>query len=139
MVINLNSTIFIQMIGFLSLLFILNIILYKPVLGIIRKRKETLDSLIAKANELKSKAVENKNIYSSRLEESEIKAKEEYNNIITSAMKEKEESIKEEMDKAKEAIESEKKKVLETLNAEYKQVEHYSEDISSKIYERLVG
>ncbi len=139
MAISLNSIIFIQMLGFLTLLFILNIILYKPVLSIIRKRKETLDDLISQANSLKSKAIENENTYSSKIEESEKRAKEEYNKIVTSAMKEKEENIKAETDRARETIESERKRVSESVNAELQKVDIYSKEISEKIYEQLVG
>ncbi len=40
-----DYTIFIQMITFLALVFILNILLYKPLLSIIERRKKQLDEL----------------------------------------------------------------------------------------------
>ncbi len=40
-----NYTIFIQMITFLALVFILNVLLYKPLLSIIERRKKQLDEL----------------------------------------------------------------------------------------------
>ncbi len=40
--VSLDSTIFIQMINFLILIFILNVLLYKPILGIMDKRKKRI-------------------------------------------------------------------------------------------------
>lgn len=40
--VSLDSTIFIQMINFLILIFILNMLLYKPILGIMDKRKKRI-------------------------------------------------------------------------------------------------
>jgi F-type H+-transporting ATPase subunit b len=40
-----DYTIFIQMITFLALIFILNILLYKPILSIIERRKKHIDEL----------------------------------------------------------------------------------------------
>ncbi len=139
MVISLNHIIFIQMIGFLTLLFILNFILYKPILKVIRQRKETVDGLIKEANDKKSKAAENENIYSMKLEESEKGAKEEYNKIIASAMNDKEEKIRLEIEKAKEFIETKKQEVSKTIALESKKVTMYSEEIATKIYEHLVS
>ena len=45
-----DYTIFIQMITFLALIFILNVLLYKPILSIIDRRKKQLDEL---ENEIK--------------------------------------------------------------------------------------
>jgi F-type H+-transporting ATPase subunit b len=45
-----DYTIFIQMITFLALVFILNVLLYKPILSIIERRKKNLDEL---ENEIK--------------------------------------------------------------------------------------
>lgn len=45
-----DYTIFIQMITFLALIFILNVLLYKPILSIMERRKKKLDEL---ENEIK--------------------------------------------------------------------------------------
>ncbi|MGC8791660.1 MAG: ATP synthase F0 subunit B, partial [Desulfurella sp.] len=45
-----------QMFGFIVLLFILNFLLYKPVLEIIRKRQEYILNLLAESQKLKEEA-----------------------------------------------------------------------------------
>ncbi len=139
MEVSLNSTIFIQMIGFLILLFILNFILYKPVLKTIAQRKEAIDDLLKQANTLKAKAKENENTYLNKIKEAEKQAKEEYNAIVTSAIKEKEKRINEETERARQMIETEKTEIFKVLDKESKNIKHYSEEISQKIYDSLVA
>ena len=139
MAIGLNSIIFIQMIGFLTLLFILNVILYKPVLRVIRERKKSIENLLNQAGELQSKASENEKAYKEKFEKSEASAKKEYEDIVLSALKEKEKTIEEEAAKAIEVIENEKKEILSALSFELTKAKQHSDDISNKIYEQLVA
>jgi F-type H+-transporting ATPase subunit b len=137
--VDLNSTIFVQMIGFLVLLFMLNIILYKPILKVIRQRRQVIDDLIAKANELKSNAFENENNYQQKLKKSETEAKQQYNEIIKEASSEKEKRLAEESAKARTIIEEQKKDIFESLDKEIEATKQHSVELSNKIYEQLVG
>ena len=139
MAISLNSIIFIQMIGFLTLLFILNIILYKPVLRVIRERKKSIEDLLNQAGDLKSKASENEKVYSEKFAKSETAAKKEYDDIVSSALKEKEKTIEEKAAKAKKVIENEKKEIISALSFELTKAKQHSDDISNKIYEWFVA
>ncbi len=138
--VNLNLTIvFIQMIGFVTLLFILNIILYKPVLRVLRKRKETLDSMIGEAEQKRAKAQENERLYFQKLAEAEDKAKEEYKKIISEASYLKEKTLDEERKKAKEEFETQKRELENALENEKEAALKYSEELSETLYNQLVG
>jgi F-type H+-transporting ATPase subunit b len=66
-VINLNVTLFIQIINFLVLLFILNAILYKPILAKIREREAKLRQDREKAMELEQKVLDQENLHQAEL------------------------------------------------------------------------
>ncbi len=138
--VDLNSTVLLlQMVGFLILLFTLNIILYKPVMKVVRERKQVIDDMLAQAKELQAKASENESIYNSKLLEAEHEAKSKYNEIITSASKEKESMISEESSKARQQIEKEKKEISDSLDKEMELAKQYSDELSNKIYNQLVA
>ena len=136
--VDLNSTIFIQMIGFLVLLFTLNIILYKPVLKVIRERKQVVDELITKANELKKESEEKESSYDMKLTEAEENAKLEYNKKIQEAVKQKDEMVTQETTEARKQIEQQKNEVFEALDKEMDATKEHSLELSDKIYQQLV-
>ncbi len=138
--VNLNlNIILVQMAGFLLLLFILNIILYRPVLSVLRKRRETLNSMLNEANLKKEKAKENENLYNQRLSEAENKAKEEYKNIVSSALSMKEKRLEDERKKAKEELEMHRRDIEAHLEEEKEKALSYSKELSEMVYSHLVG
>ena len=77
-----DSTLFIQMAIFLALIFVLNFLLYKPILSIIDKRKKQLEEAeneIALFNESVEKRVAE---YEEKLKQAKIKASELKKEII---------------------------------------------------------
>ncbi len=137
--VDLNSTIIIQMIGFLILLFTLNIILYKPILRTLSQRREAVESLIRNADDIKQEALKKEEDYSIQLNQAEKEAKERYNNIVASAVKEKEELITKETQEARQLVEKQKQEVFELLDKEIENTKQYGLELSNKIYEQLVG
>jgi len=94
-VIELNSTMWIQMVNFIVLMFILNLLLYKPILAIIEKRQKNFED---SENEIKglNGTIERKMAeYEDKMRLAKLKAVEEKGEIL-----------KEGTDKAKEIIEA---------------------------------
>ena len=137
--VDLNSTIFVQMIGFLILLFTLNIILYKPILKVLRERKQVIDNLAEKANQLKKESEEKESRYNMQLSNTEENAKIDYNKKVQEASKQKEEMIAQETAKAREQIEQQKKEVFKSLDQEINTTREHSIELSDKIYQQLVA
>ncbi len=137
--VNLNYTIIIQMIGFLILLFILNLILYRPVLAVLRKRRESLEALHKEAEELKKKATHNEEMYNTKLQQAEENAKAEYQRIVDEATKQKESRLEEERRKAKEILDEHKKQIDAMLESESKEAERFGDRLSEEIFNRLVA
>jgi len=94
-VIDINSTLWLQLANFLVLIFILNVLLYKPILGIMEKRKKQFDGARDEVRGL-HEAVEKK---MAEYEEAVRKAKQQ-------AMEQKAELVKEGADEARKIVDA---------------------------------
>jgi F-type H+-transporting ATPase subunit b len=136
------GTLWIQIANFLFLLFILNIILYKPVRNILGKRKDEMDSFEEMIGDFQDKS----DRYAKELEGSRIDARnsgfkekevlkgqglEEEKNIVQEASSSSEEKI----GKAREEIEERLANVRSSLQA---QVEGFSQELAEKILGRSI-
>ena len=136
------GTLWIQIANFLVLLFILNIILYRPVRKILGKRKDEMDSFQEMIGDFQDKS----DRYAEELEGSRIEARnsgfkekevlkdqglEEEKNRVQEASSSSEEKI----GKAREEIEERLADVRRSLQAE---VEGFSQDLAEKILGRNI-
>lgn len=137
--VDLNSSIFVQMIGFLILLFILDIILYKPILHNIAKRKKIIDDLHKDSDSIYTLIEDREKEYASKLSEAEANAKASYNKTIEDALNQKNSLLKEETENAREIIEKKRKEIGRTIEKELKNTGDIGNEISNLIYNRLVG
>lgn len=137
--VELNITIVYQMINFLVLIFILNLMLYKPILSIIEKRQKNFED---SENEIKrlNETIENKMAaYEDKVRQAKLKAVEEKGEIV-----------KEGTDKAKEIIEAVRSEVpgmmdgfRAKLDAEVGTARNFlngkSKELSIEIAEKVLG
>lgn len=82
-----------QMLGFIVLLFILNALLYKPVLETIKKRQEFVLSLLAESQKLKEEAKSKLQKYNQEKLNAEEEGKKVFNSMLEEAKKIKEEKL----------------------------------------------
>lgn len=75
--IEINITLLMQVIGFFVLLFVLNGLLYKPVLGILDERKERIDGSKKEAERLQKDVQDKADAYEKKLNDARAKAQEE--------------------------------------------------------------
>ena len=136
--ININHTLFIQMLDFLFLLFVLNIILYKPLLSKIRERYTRIEDLKNKATALKGEAQKNEEEYTRRIKEAEEKAKEDYVNLISKTLKEKDERISQKQREALEEIRKYEEEINKQIELELSSSQDYSIEIANKIYRQII-
>ncbi len=137
--VDLNSSIFVQMIGFLILLFILDIILYKPILHNIAKRKKIIDDLHKDSGSIYTLIKDREREYASKLSEAEASAKASYNKTMEDALNQKNSLLKKETENAREIIETKRKEISRTIEKELKNTGDLGNEISNLIYNRLVG
>lgn len=82
-----------QMIGFVILLFILNLILYKPVLEVIRKRHDFVANLLSESQNIQQETKAKIEQYNQERLKAEEEGKSVYNSMLDQAKKLKEEKI----------------------------------------------
>lgn len=83
--IQLNFTLFIQIINFLVLLLILNAVLYKPIMAKMREREAKIKSDREKALELEDKVLEQERLHQEALAKARNAATEEKNALLAEA------------------------------------------------------
>jgi F-type H+-transporting ATPase subunit b len=79
--VDINYSVFIQMINFLLLIFILNILLYKPILKILDRRKEIYDQSQEEVRHLQETIEKKMADYEAKIQEAKIEAMKQRNEI----------------------------------------------------------
>jgi F-type H+-transporting ATPase subunit b len=137
-----DYTLFLQLANFLFLLFILNIILYRPVRQILGKRKAEVDGLQNSVSELDGKA----NRFAGELEEGMAKARktgyQEKESLKSQGLEEEKTLLKEaatasgeRMGQARAEME---KKLVEARGALEQELSLFSKELAEKILGRSV-
>ncbi len=139
----LNTTLFIQIIAYFILLYLLNRLLYKPVMEVIEKRRAKTEGTLKDASDIEKDVEEGLEAYKERLKEETAKAQEARSAIKKEAL-EKEKELLEgarkeaqgEIARMKTELEKSKHSALETLKVEAKKL---SSTIAEKVLERKLA
>jgi len=138
-VISLDSTMLIQMVNFLVLIVILNVLLYKPILSIIEKRKKRLEASEEEIRGL-NKTVEEK---AAEYEEKLRLAKQDALSVKTEILKEAADQGKAIIEEKRSAIPAMmadfQQKVTQEVNAARQILKDQSQKISMQIAEKVLG
>lgn len=135
--IELNFTFFVQLVNFLIALLVLNLILFRPIRGILRKRADLMASRLEEIERFSNAAEEKISSYEASLDEARKQAQEirgklkeegyaEEKSLVEAAMKEAAGVIKAARDK----YEQEKSAALKSLESK---VNDYAAKVASKI------
>ncbi len=137
--VSIDYTVILQIINFLLLIFILNLLLYKPILGIIEKRQKQFDDSQEEIKRLNEDAEKKMLEYEEKSRQAKLAAME----LKTQAMTEGSEKAKGIID----AVRGEIPKIIESFNEKLtKEVEEarkiltgQSQKISKEIAEKVLG
>jgi len=137
-----DYTLFLQLANFLFLLFILNIILYRPVRRVLGKRKAEIDGLQHSVSELEGNA----DRFAGEIEEGMAKARktgyEEKESLKNQGLEEEKKLVKEAASASGErmghARTEMEKKLLEARGALEKELHLFSKELAEKILGRSV-
>jgi F-type H+-transporting ATPase subunit b len=142
-VINLNFTLFIQLINFLALLLILNAILYKPVIAKIREREARIRKDQEQALELEQKVLAQENQHQQELANARQTAAQEKGGLMAEAKKVESDILAKSraeaakiVDEMKGAIQADAAEARQALRA---QMTPLAESIAEKILGRKVA
>jgi F-type H+-transporting ATPase subunit b len=135
-----NYTLFIQFFQLLIVLILLNVFLFKPILGSLKKRRAAVESLVGKAEDNRQEAEVLTKTYEEKLKEKKLPIMDQRESALKEAhaasMKVIEEARRElavELAKVKETVRSEAGKTLDALLGES---DRLAAEISQKIMER---
>lgn len=137
--VDINYSVFIQMVNFLLLIFILNILLYKPILKILDRRKEIYDQSQEEVKNLQQTIEKKMADYEAKIQEAKIEAMKQRNEIV------QEGAVigKDIMDKAKTEVDQRigefQAKLEENLNQAREILRNQSQRISVEIVEKILG
>ena len=135
-------TVGIQIINFLVILWILNLILYRPIRNILRQRKEKFDGLEASIETYNEDALEKDTAFAAGIKEARVKGLNEKEALLQAAAEEEKEIIAKVNEKAQAELADIREKIsreAETAkNALQAKVDEFSSDICQKILGRMV-
>ncbi|MCD6129918.1 MAG: hypothetical protein J7J10_03085 [Deltaproteobacteria bacterium] len=135
--VELNSMIIAQIIAFLLLLFLLNIILYKPILFTMGKRRENVESQLSQAKKVTENAEKKKVEHKKILENARVDGKKLYNDLILEAISKRDKLLHETNERLKTEIHDFNDHVKETKKGELEQGKSLSNSIADEIFKKL--
>ena len=140
--IDINVSLFIQIANFVLMIWILNLILYKPIRNMLNRRKEKVEGLEQNIERSNTDAKEKDEAYKSGVKEARIKGLKEKEALLLAAAEEEKEAIAKINEKAAAdlvEIRGKIKKDVESVRTSLQQeVDVFANSIGEKILGRAV-
>ncbi len=140
--VSLDQSIFYQIVNFLILIWVLNMVLYKPIRNILSQRKEKVSGLEQNISSISKEAASQDKAYSAGLREARSKGKKEKDAMMEAAAAEEKKILEKinakaqaDMAEVKEKIAKDAEQVKSVLQA---QVDDFAAAITQKILGRAV-
>lgn len=135
-----NATFIVAMLSFVLFIMIMNAIFYKPILNIMRKREEYINSNYSKAKEFSQKADEFDTQRKEQIQETQAKCRMNIKNIVEKAQDDANLKTSEAREQAKKKIQVKK----DNLNVEEQNLKNTVKstivsDLASSITSKLLG
>jgi F-type H+-transporting ATPase subunit b len=137
--VEINGTIFIQIANFLVLIFVLNIVLYKPIRSILRQRKEKMQGLETSAQSTGHQAEERNQAYTDGLKEARLKGQKEKEVLMKAAKDEEQAMVSKINAKAQEELATVKEKIAKDTDAVRNALEKEVDAFASAITQKILG
>lgn len=140
--IKIDASVILQIVNFVFLILVLNVVLFKPVRKILRQRKEKVDGLEENIESFYKDAQEKDASYIAGIKEARLRGLEEKEKLLQSASDEEKRIIERINEKAQADLEAVRKKVAqdaEKVSAALKnEIDAFAEAIKEKILGRAV-
>lgn len=137
--VEINGTIFIQIVNFLVLIFVLNIVLYKPIRSILRQRKERMQGLETSAQSTGRQAEERNQAYTDGLKEARLRGQKE-KEVLMKAAKDEEQAIVAKINaKSQQELSAVKEKIAKDTDAVRNVLEKEVDAFASAISQKILG
>ena len=138
--IKIDGSLFIQIVNFLFLIWVLNMVLYRPIRNIIQKRKEQVSGLERSVEAFQKGSAERNESYSTGIKEARLRGNKEKEALLSDASAKEKEIIGKINQRAREDLAGLKEKiskdVVEIRKTLEKDVGSHAEAIAQKILGR---
>jgi F-type H+-transporting ATPase subunit b len=138
--IKIDGSLFIQIVNFLFLIWVLNMVLYRPIRNIIQKRKEQVTGLERSVEAFQKGSAERNESYSAGIKEARLRGNKEKEALLSDASAKEKEIIGKINQRAREELAGLKEKiskdVVEIRKTLEKDVGSHAEAIAQKILGR---
>ncbi len=137
-----DSSVVIQVVNFIFLIWVLNIILYKPIRKIVAERKNKVEGLESRITSLNQDALEKDQAYGSGIKDARTKGLADKEAMIQSAEEEEKRVVREITEKAQADLTEIRKKIIadteKVKTILQKEVDTFAAEIGQKILGRAV-
>lgn len=137
--ISIDKTLFLQMINFIILMVVLNYLLYRPLLGIIEKRKKILESSAEEVERLKKTIEDKQKEYEEKLRLAKQEALDLKASLLKEANDEARAMIDERRNKIPAMMAEVQERVAKEVEAARKILHNQSRELSREIAEKVLG
>jgi F-type H+-transporting ATPase subunit b len=138
-VIKVDWTIWLQFVNFFVLMAILNFLLYRPLRGILKRRRDTIDGSYSKAKELETQINEKMERYQEQLHAAKVKGNEERAELRKAAAGEEAEILGKAHLKATEQLQEIKRNVAKEADAAAQVLKKETKALATQIASSVLG
>jgi len=140
--VDIDRSVIIQIVNFIFLIFALNLVLYKPIRNVLRRRKEKITGLEEGVETLNGNAMEKDEAFASGIKAARAKGLKEKEALLQAAAEEEKEIVGKITQKAQADLAEVREKIArdaeEVRRALLEQVDEYAATIGQKILGRAV-
>ena len=137
--VEINWTILLQIANFLVLIFVLNIVLYKPIRSILRQRREKMQGLENGALSAGQQAEERNQAYTDGIKEARLKGQKEKEVMMKAAAEEEQAMVAKINAKAQQDLAAVKEKIAKDTDAVRIALEKEVDIFANAITQKILG
>lgn len=137
--IELNVTFFIQLVNFLIVLLLLNLILYKPIRGMLKKRAELMSKQVSKIEDFTKTAEDKMAAYEQDLDKARVKAQEIRTGLKEEGYENEKGIIQAANDEAGNLVKSARDKITKDKDAALSSLKKEVEKFASKAADKILS
>ncbi len=137
--ISVDWTLLVQFVNFVILMIVLNVLLYRPLRGVIERRRETVDRAHGKAHDLQTQIEEKMARYEEKLRVAKVQGNQEKAALRQAGSAEEAGIVGKAREEATQRIQTVKNQVAEAAESARKQLKGDTEALSVEIASKILG
>jgi len=137
--ININWTLFVQIANFLVIIFVLNMIVYKPIRGILKQRRAKIEGLANNIQTISSDAEARNQSFEGGIKEARQKGQQQKEALLQAAADEEKAIVAQINEKAQQDLAAVKEKIAGDINSVRAALENEVDSFANAITQKILG